>query len=141
MTTDNIKYSRHIYKKLDKSFESYKEFELFKIVKGKCMLPRTIRIEKNWGKNKSKNIKTWLRIKDSDLWGNCTLVTGLRKGLKNNVFEGNRAILIENELKPESLILLQYSNSCKTLTIDYFKGFYPLNPRTRQRLVNTHNFN
>ncbi len=136
---DTQQYSRHIYFYKPNKYRTYKEFQLFEVKNGNRILPEIIRLEKNFGKNKGTGFKTWLRIKDTQLWENSTLVTGLRM-VKSNVMEGNRATIIDDKITPESLIILQYSSDLKTLIIDYFKGFYPSHPQTRKQLIISHNF-
>jgi hypothetical protein len=140
MKTDNLKYIRHLYKLLPTKHKSYKLYNLAEVTKGSKILTDLIRIENDRQFHNGKGFKTWLRIKDAETWKDSTLVTGLRPTNKVNVFEGNKCTFVENQIKKESLILIQYSKDFTKVVIDFFPYFYPYNPFVFRELLKSHKY-
>ena len=140
MKTGNYSYSRHIYYLTLDTFKTFKQYSLAIVIKGEKILPDIIRIESDQKKHKGKGFNKWLRIIDNEIKYKSTLVTGLRPTVKQNVFEGNKRKVLDNKIKPECLILIQYSNDYKTAVIDFFNGFYPYNPIALKQTILNHKY-
>lgn len=127
----NAKFTRHIYK-IEKALKSYSVYQLSRSEFGECKLTSFLRIEEYRGFSNATGIKDYLRLRDTNNWATCEMVTGLRPTTKELVFYGNRA------KGAKSLLLFQFSPDRKTLIIDVFPAFYPNHKGILQKIVETH---
>lgn len=132
-------YTRALFTLTNDKFKTYWEYSLNNIICGTSdIYTSAIRIEKQRGFNNSTNIDYWLVIKDKDKWSHCTRLTGLRAIKKGRAFYGDQKE--PNKGKPKSLLILQFSEDYKMLTVDYFPNFYPYAPKERATTFNAHSY-
>lgn len=130
---NRLNYVRHIYK-VDSVQKSNAYYKLDDYYNGSKQLTEFVRIERFRGYSNSKKNDTYFSIKDNPLWKDCTMLTGLRKTLKPNVFYGDS---IQSK---KSLILFQLSDDKTTLVIDVFNRFYPKNQSLLSSMIKNHNY-
>lgn len=140
MATNGAKYTRGIYRILDNTYKSYELYQLTGATDENPLLTEQIRIEKNRQYNNGKGFPDWLVIQDQTKWSKCTRVTGLRPTRIQNVFEGNQPVHKNNKLKPESLILVQFSEDRTTAVIDIFYKYYPYGQQLLNAMLTKHEF-
>lgn len=126
-------FVRHIYLRSDvlNSYDKYTISNRLEI--GKTKLSDLIRLEPFKGKSNATGINTYLRTTEGGKWAKKP-ITGLRPHKKKFVFYGDHLV------RKKSLLIIQYSEDRKTLIIDYFNSFYPLNPTLRTELLNNHDY-
>jgi len=140
MATNGAKFIRGIYRILDNSFKSYEIYQFIGTANETEIHTNLIRIEKNRQYNKGKGFFDWLVIQDNPKWSKCTRITGLRPTRIPDVFEGNRAILKNGNHKPESLIIIQFSEDRTTAIVDYFPKYYPYGAQLLNVMLDKHPF-
>ena len=95
------------------------------------LLTDIVRIENYNGKSNAYGIEKYLRLRTSSSWLKSEKVTGLRLTTIKNIFEGNRIV---NGKK--NLLLFIFSDDFKTLRIDVYRSFYPMNKQILQSIIN-----
>ena len=84
------------------------------------ILTERVRIEKDQGFSKAKNVAYWLRIRNQSNWSKCETPTGFKKTKKANVFYGD----IETD-RGKSLIIFKFENDESLKIFNYQNGYYP----------------
>src|SRR5690554_3517360 len=138
MKTGNLTFYRGIY-----SFEKgtpndpIKEFELVnkEIIKDCDLFTKIIRIEKDNGfHDRSRFFEHWIYFRNDTNWKRCKK-SGLAKTQLPFVFEGNisRPVILKQKTKkgkdfetPQHFIVIHSIESWKTLVVDIFPNFYPV---------------
>ena len=139
METGNFNYSRHIYELVPTKYISYNIYKLV-ACDGDKILTDFIKFEDNAKRSNGYGFDVWLRIKDHEFWENCSLITGLRPTIKQNVYQGNKRKTVNNRYKPDSLILIQYSYDYKTAVVDFFNQFYTYDKFEFRYIINNHDY-
>ncbi len=131
---------RYFYK-LTSKLESYSVYEVIAGTEKKLLLAEILRIEKFNEKSQSRNIKDYLRLRTTENWNTCELITGLRTTQKRGLFYGDwlKKNVLGNTIK--HLLLIQFDESRNYLFIDVFKGFYPKNKTTLKKIICTYKTN
>jgi hypothetical protein len=140
--TGNTKPKPHRYfYKLNTALESYSVYEIMAGTEQKLLLTEILRIEKFREKSQSKNIVDYLRLRTTTNWETCELITGLRPTSKRGLYYGDwlKKNMLGNTAK--HLLILQFSKDKEYLFIDIYKGFYPANKRSHQRIINAYPMN
>lgn len=122
-------YTRHIYE-VQKELKSYVVYTLKDVQNGVNQLTEVIRIENYRGYSMGSGFNQLLRLRNSSSWKHGKLVTGLKFTKTDNVFFGDR---LHNGKK--NLLLFKFEDNRQRLIIDYFKGVYPGNEETIQKLI------
>jgi hypothetical protein len=94
------------------------------------LLPHLIRLEKNNGFNSITGADNLLRIRNANNWTKCTL-TGLRPTETPDFFYSDLPV---NGSK--SLIVVHIPNGGETVILRVCRGFYPVTPADRKRIIN-----
>lgn len=141
-TTGNTKPKpyRYFYK-LNTVLESYSVYEIIAGTENKLLLTEILRIEKFREKSQSKNIVDYLRLRTTTNWETCELITGLRPTAKRGLFYGDwlKTNVLGNNAK--HLLIFQVSRDKEYLFIDVYRGFYPTNRKTLQKIISTYKAN
>ena len=139
MKTDNVKYTRHIYK-LEPNDCKYLEYSLQIRANGKISLPDIIRIEKSRDFHNGTGFTEFFRLIDKPLIKDCDTKTGMRSTIKENCFYGD---LVQTNTRGEivnSFLLVQFVDDRKTMIVDYFRGYKPFNATIRNEVIVKHQF-
>lgn len=130
-------YIRHTYK-VTSELKSYTVFELSTSEGNAKLLTDILRIEQFQGKSQTTRVDDYLRLRtDTKSWTRSHLITGLRPTSNKLLFSGDRKP-IGNETNVKTLLMFLFSTDRKTLFIDVYRGFYPLNPVSLQNIINTY---
>lgn len=130
-------YIRHTYK-VTSELKSYTVFELSTSEGNAKLLTNILRIEQFQGKSQTTRVDDYLRLRtDTKSWTRSRLITGLRPTSNKLLFSGDRKP-IGNETNVKTLLMFLFSTDRKTLFIDVYRGFYPLNPVLLQNIINTY---
>ena len=128
----SVFYQRHFYKVV-KALKSYCVYELERVEGSQPYFTSTLRIEKFNGYSKSKGIGLYLRLRTTNNWKTCELVTGLRASGRALLYEGNQ---LKN--KKKSLLLFEFTPQPQKLVLDVFPGFYPHNKAMLKKIIEQH---
>ncbi len=139
METDNLKYTRHLFKIVPNDYK-YSLYELQLLLNGNHALPGIVRIEENRKYNEGTGFDEILIVKDQPQWNKCKQTTGMRPTSKENCFYGDLRQMAPNGETFKSLLIVQYDENKETLVIDYFKNFYPYNNTVRSQIINNHKY-
>jgi hypothetical protein len=131
---------RYFYK-LNSVLESYSVYEIIAGTKKKLLLTEILRIEKFKEKSQSKNITDYLRLRSSNNWETCELITGLRPTAKRGLFYGDwlKTNVLGNKAK--HLLIFQFAEGKNFILIDIYRGFYPRNRKALQNIISTYQTN
>lgn len=130
-------YIRHTYN-VSNELKSYTVYELSTSEGNAKLLTDILRIEKFQGKSNASNINDYLRIRNCSNWSKCEQITGLRPTIKEGLFYGDWRKPNESDALKKTLLLFLFSTDRKTLFIDVYRGFYPINPALLQNIINTY---
>jgi len=132
----NADFIRHSYT-VTKSLKSYEIFSLETASKGAMQLTQELRIEPYRNYSAATGIKHYLRLRTCSNWQRCEKVTGLRPTKRPGVFYGDR----KTPDGKKSLLIFAFKDDGKTLTVDYFRSFYPYTKGQLQSIINAHPLN
>jgi hypothetical protein len=130
-------YIRHTYT-VTSELKSYTVYELLTSEGNAKLLTEILRIEKFQGKSNASNINDYLRLRNCSNWSKSEQVTGLRPTTKEGLFYGDWRKPNESDTPKKTLLLFLFSTDRKTLFIDVYRGFYPINPVLLQNIINTY---
>jgi len=83
-------------------------------------LTELVRVEKDQGFSKAKDVVYWLRIRNQSNWSKCQTPTGFKKTDKTNVFFGD----IKTD-RGKTLIIFKFQDDESLKIFNYQNGFYP----------------
>lgn len=109
---ENSKYNRHVYT-IERERKQYNCYQLEKAENP--LLTSLLRIEKDRQYNNSKGLEYWLRLRNTNNWSNCKLLTGLYKTKYKNIYFGDA-----RTKQGKQLIIFIFSKDKTKLTIDYY---------------------
>jgi len=84
------------------------------------ILTELLRIEKDQGFSKAKDVAYWLRIRNQSNWSKCETPTGFKKTDKPNVFYGD----IKTD-RGKTLVIFKFQDDESLKIFNYQNGFYP----------------
>jgi len=131
--TGNVEIVRHSYK-VCKALKSYTVYQLAETQEN-TVLTEKIRIEKFRFFSNGSGFDDYLRLRNTNNWKTCEQVTGLFKTEYPGLFFGDR---IHSGTK--NLLIFQFSKDFESLTIDYFKGYYPKKDEIKEVLGKYNNY-
>ena len=129
----NADFIRHSYT-VSKSLKSYEIYELSNVQFGTPQLTKVLRIEPYRNYSEATGIKDYLRLRTCGNWERSEKVTGLRPTKRPGVFYGDRV----KEGSKKSLLIFTISDDRRSLTIDYFRSFYPFTAGQLQNIIAAH---
>ncbi len=133
-TGNNPDFIRHTYN-VNNELKSYTVYELVEVIGNKNLLTDILRIEKYQGKSNATNINDYLRLRTSNNWQKCQMITGLRPTKKEGLFYGDWRKLDESNTTKKTLLIFIFSTDRKTLFIDVYRGFYPNHNGILQNII------
>ncbi|HOZ29587.1 MAG TPA: hypothetical protein PLL66_01605 [Bacteroidales bacterium] len=128
--TGNAKIVRHHYKVVNE-LKQYTVFELTASENGK-VLTDLIRIENDRHFHRGDGFLQWLRVRNTNNWSKCKLITGLFLSSQKSIYYGD---MIYSSCK--NLLIFKYSNDGKQLQIDFYPRFCPSKPKIEEIIKNS----
>ena len=123
--TGNVVLNSHVYQ-VEREKKVYTVYQLVN-VSNKKILTDHIRIENFRHFSNGKGFDKYLRLRNTNNWGKCEMVTGLFFTNHPNLFYGDRLCGGRR-----NLMIFQYSNDRNKIVIDYYTGYSP----NKQALLN-----
>ena len=150
MKTANIDFIRGVYhlSKILENDDKYYKLENKELLNDEVLQTETVKLEKrNYFNSKTLDFEYYLRLRTDTNWQRCAK-TGLAFTNTTNVFQGNISAVMDLGQRrengkpfenPKHFVIAQLINDSKTLVLDIFKDFYPVNRDARKCFINEHN--
>lgn len=116
--TGNVIVNSHFYQ-VEREKKVYTVFQLVKVSNQK-ILTDLIRIENFRHFSKGRGFEKYLRLRNTQNWNKCEMVTGLFITDNPELFYGDRLYGGKR-----NLIVFHFTENGRLLTIDYYNGYYP----------------